>query len=74
MATPGRLMDHMRRGTIDLSGVRMLVLDEADQMLEMGFQEDVQYVLEHLPAERVTALFSATMPKPIRRSSPTLHA
>ncbi|MGE3270636.1 MAG: DEAD/DEAH box helicase, partial [Chloroflexota bacterium] len=65
VATPGRLLDHMRRGSIDLSGVQTLVLDEADQMLEMGFIEDVEYVLEHLPAERVTALFSATMPKPI---------
>ena len=65
VATPGRLLDHMRRGSVDLSGVRTLILDEADQMLEMGFIEDVEYVLEHLPAERVTALFSATMPKPI---------
>jgi ATP-dependent RNA helicase DeaD len=65
VATPGRLLDHMRRGSIDLDGVRTLILDEADQMLEMGFIEDVQYVLENLPEERVTALFSATMPKPI---------
>ena len=65
VATPGRLMDHMRRGTVDLSAVRMLVLDEADQMLQMGFQEDVEYIIGHLPAERVTALFSATMPQPI---------
>jgi ATP-dependent RNA helicase DeaD len=65
VATPGRLMDHMRRGTIDLGSVRLLVLDEADQMLQMGFQEDVEYVISHLPEERVTALFSATMPKPI---------
>jgi ATP-dependent RNA helicase DeaD len=65
VATPGRLLDHMRRGTIDLGAVRMLILDEADQMLEMGFIDDVQYVLDHLPADRVTALFSATMPKPI---------
>ncbi len=65
VATPGRLLDHMRRGSIDLRGIRMLILDEADQMLEMGFIEDVQYVLEHLPTERVTGLFSATMPKPI---------
>jgi ATP-dependent RNA helicase DeaD len=65
VATPGRLMDHMRRGTVDLSSVRMLVLDEADQMLQMGFQEDVETVMSGLPQERVTALFSATMPKPI---------
>ena len=62
VATPGRLMDHMRRGSVDLSAVNMLVLDEADQMLQMGFQEDVEYVMGHLAAERVTALFSATMP------------
>ena len=65
VATPGRLMDHMRRGTIDLSEVRMLVLDEADQMLQMGFQEDVEFVISHLPKDKLTALFSATMPKPI---------
>ena len=65
VATPGRLMDHMRRGTVDLSSVRMLVLDEADQMLQMGFQEDVEYVIGHLPEARVTALFSATMPQSI---------
>jgi ATP-dependent RNA helicase DeaD len=65
VATPGRLMDHMRRGTVDLSSVRMLVLDEADQMLQMGFQEDVETVMSGLPQERVTALFSATMPRPI---------
>lgn len=65
VATPGRLMDHMRRGTLSLASVRMLVLDEADQMLQMGFQEDVEYVVSHLEAGRVTALFSATMPKPI---------
>jgi ATP-dependent RNA helicase DeaD len=58
-------MDHMRRGTVDLASVRMLVLDEADQMLQMGFQEDVEYVMARLPAERVTGLFSATMPQPI---------
>jgi ATP-dependent RNA helicase DeaD len=58
-------MDHMRRGTVDLSAVTMLVLDEADQMLAMGFQEDVEYIMGHFPKERVTALFSATMPRPI---------
>ncbi len=65
VATPGRLMDHMRRGTLALDSVRLLVLDEADQMLQMGFQEDVEFVISHLPPERVTALFSATMPQPI---------
>jgi ATP-dependent RNA helicase DeaD len=65
VATPGRLLDHMRRRTVDLSSVGMLVLDEADQMLQMGFQEDVEAVMAELQPERVTALFSATMPKPI---------
>jgi len=65
VATPGRLLDHMRRGSLDLTNVRMLVLDEADQMLNMGFQEDVEYVIGHLPPGRTTALFSATMPKVI---------
>ena len=67
VATPGRLMDHMRRGTVDLSRVAMLVLDEADVMLNMGFQEDVEYIMSHLPDGRLTALFSATMPEPILR-------
>lgn len=67
VATPGRLMDHMRRGTVDLSRVAMLVLDEADVMLNMGFQEDVEYIMGHLPEGRLTALFSATMPEPILR-------
>ena len=65
VATPGRLMDHMRRGTIKLDLVRVLILDEADQMLQMGFQEDVEYIIAELPSERLTALFSATMPEPI---------
>ena len=66
VATPGRLMDHMRRGTVDLSGVRMVVLDEADEMLNMGFLEDITFILGALPPGRQTALFSATMPEPIR--------
>ena len=65
VATPGRLLDHLRRGSIDLAGVGLLVLDEADQMLDMGFEEDMEQILAQLPQERVTALFSATMPKPI---------
>ncbi|MCC6179672.1 MAG: DEAD/DEAH box helicase [Chloroflexi bacterium] len=65
VATPGRLLDHLRRGTVDLSNITTLILDEADQMLEMGFIDDVEAIINHLPAERVTALFSATMPAPI---------
>jgi ATP-dependent RNA helicase DeaD len=63
--TPGRLLDHLRRGTLDLSTVRFVVLDEADEMLAMGFIEDVEAILEALPEERQTALFSATIPPPI---------
>jgi ATP-dependent RNA helicase DeaD len=65
VATPGRLLDHLRRGTANLGQVRLVVLDEADQMLDMGFQEDVETILSHMPEEHATALFSATMPKPI---------
>ena len=67
VATPGRLLDHMRRGTVKLDQVRVLVLDEADQMLQMGFQEDVEQIISKLPPERLTALFSATMPEPIMK-------
>ncbi len=61
VATPGRIVDHLRRGSIRLDGVRFVVLDEADEMLDMGFAEDLEAVLEALPVERQTALFSATM-------------
>ncbi|WP_444945576.1 DEAD/DEAH box helicase [Microbulbifer sp. VTAC004] len=67
VGTPGRVMDHMRRGSLDLSNLRTLVLDEADEMLRMGFIDDVQWVLEQIPEERQIALFSATMPKEIAR-------
>src|SRR5581483_1483958 len=66
VGTPGRVMDHMRRGTLDLSAVRILVLDEADEMLDMGFVEDIEWILEEIPTEHQTALFSATMPPRIR--------
>ncbi len=65
VATPGRLMDHMERRTISLSKVDMVVLDEADEMLNMGFREDIETILTSVPEDRQTILFSATMPKPI---------
>jgi ATP-dependent RNA helicase DeaD len=67
--TPGRLLDHIRRETLDLTHVRTVILDEADEMLAMGFIEDIETILGNLPAERQTALFSATMPAPIARLS-----
>ena len=65
IGTPGRVMDHMRRHTIKLDLVNMVVLDEADEMLNMGFREDMELILGQIPGEHQTALFSATMPKPI---------
>ena len=65
IGTPGRLMDHLRRKTIRLDFVHTIVLDEADEMLNMGFREDIETVLEYIPGEHQTVLFSATMPKPI---------
>lgn len=65
VGTPGRVMDHMRRHTIKLDHVSMVVLDEADEMLNMGFREDMETILGQIPNEHQTALFSATMPKPI---------
>jgi|AntAceMinimDraft_5_1070358.scaffolds.fasta_scaffold00229_12 ATP-dependent RNA helicase DeaD len=67
VGTPGRVMDHMRRKSLDLSGLKTLVLDEADEMLRMGFIDDVQWILEQTPQDRQIALFSATMPDAIRR-------
>jgi len=66
VGTPGRIMDHLRRGTLNIAKLQSLVLDEADEMLRMGFIDDVEWILEHTPKERQTALFSATMPKAIR--------
>jgi len=67
VGTPGRVMDHMRRGTLKLDKLSTLVLDEADEMLRMGFIDDVEWILEQTPKERQIALFSATMPHQIRR-------
>ncbi len=65
IGTPGRVMDHMRRKTVKFDHVSMAVLDEADEMLNMGFREDIETILEAVPKERQTVLFSATMPQPI---------
>lgn len=67
VGTPGRVMDHIRRETIDISNLKAVVLDEADEMLRMGFLEDVEWILSHTPETRQTALFSATMPREVRR-------
>ncbi len=71
VGTPGRVLDHLRRGTLNLTQVRMVILDEADEMLNMGFIEDVEEILKDAPAERQTALFSATMPPRIAALSKT---
>ncbi len=67
IGTPGRIMDHLRRGTLRLDGLRTVVLDEADEMLRMGFIDDVQWILEQTPEARQMVLFSATMPPQVRR-------
>jgi len=69
VATPGRLMDHMRQQNADLSGITLLVLDEADRMMDMGFWPDVRRIIEQLPSERQTLLFSATMPNEVVRDA-----
>src|SRR6204780_5100817 len=66
IGTPGRVMDHMRRGTLKLAAIKMVVLDEVDVMLNMGFRDDIELILQATPKERQTVFFSATMPKPIR--------
>jgi ATP-dependent RNA helicase DeaD len=67
VGTPGRVMDHIRRGTLKLDSITSIVLDEADEMLRMGFIDDVDWILEHVPAKRQVALFSATMPRQIQQ-------
>ena len=67
VGTPGRVMDHMRKGTLKLDKLQALVLDEADEMLRMGFIDDVEWILEQTPKDRQMALFSATMPKEVKR-------
>jgi len=67
VGTPGRVMDHIRRGNLKLAGISTLVLDEGDEMLRMGFIDDVEWILEQIPTKRQIALFSATMPQQIRR-------
>ncbi|MDY6084550.1 MAG: DEAD/DEAH box helicase [Dialister sp.] len=74
VATPGRLMDHMRRKTIDLSHVEILILDEGDEMVDMGFIDDIRTILADMPEQKQTMFFSATMPKPIQELAETfLH-
>src|SRR6185436_6485207 len=65
--TPGRVLDHLRRGTLDASSLKILVLDEADEMLSMGFAKELHAILELLPRERQTMLFSATVDGPVQR-------
>jgi ATP-dependent RNA helicase DeaD len=67
VGTPGRVIDHLRRGTLKFPSLKMVVLDEADEMLRMGFLDDVEWILEQMPQERQTALFSATMPREVKR-------
>jgi ATP-dependent RNA helicase DeaD len=67
VGTPGRIMDHLRRGSLRLDAIRLVVLDEADEMLRMGFIEDVEWILSQAPEGRQTALFSATLPREVRR-------
>ena len=71
VGTPGRVMDHMNRGTLKLNNLKVLILDEADEMLNMGFKDDIETILEKTPAERQTVMFSATMPSEILRLART---
>lgn len=71
VGTPGRIMDHIRRGTLVLDDIRELILDEADEMLNMGFREDIEWIIDHIDHKVQTALFSATMPRPILKLANT---
>ena len=71
VGTPGRVMDHLRRESLKLEGLKAAVLDEADEMLRMGFVDDIEWIMEQTPAERQVALFSATMPRQIRKIADT---
>ena len=73
VGTPGRVMDHMRRKTVKFNNVSMVILDEADEMLDMGFREDMETILTETPSERQTIMFSATMPKPIMQIAKTFQ-
>ncbi len=67
VGTPGRVLDHINRRTLKLGGIDFLVLDEADEMLNMGFIEDIETIMASTPEEKQTMLFSATMPAPIKK-------
>ena len=69
IGTPGRVMDHMRRGTLRLETIKMVILDEVDVMLNMGFRDDIELILQATPKERQTVFFSATIPRPIQQLS-----
>ena len=71
VGTPGRVMDHLRRGSMKLDNLKAVVLDEADEMLRMGFVDDIEWIMEQTPSERQVALFSATMPRQIRKIADT---
>ena len=69
IGTPGRIIDHLNRGTLSFKDVSYLVLDEADEMLKMGFQDDMETILSQMPKERQTSLFSATLPTWVKQAS-----
>jgi ATP-dependent RNA helicase DeaD len=73
VGTPGRLLDHIRRRTIRLKQIEVVVLDEADEMLNMGFIEDIEKILQETPAERQTLFFSATIPRSLHEDCPAVY-